>query len=128
MGSEGQPMFDHEAYLGEMPKGGRMGLVSHDNHTFIVRSTDMKFRAKVVAQLNRDTETNLHYKYILTFKNIMNEGKAMELKHSSSGYLWLEPGQQTKHRTDAYHDFELRDNDRQPMFSVEPMEPSESEL
>ena len=69
-------------------------------------------------------DTN-NYPYAIYFKNLMLETdqagnpKQMELKHSTSGYLWLEAGHHDVQMTGPHHPFEIRDRDKVLMLTVQ---------
>merc|ERR1712232_1405543 len=81
------------------------------NSSFALRSTDMKFRAYITADVNDDKKSVAELPWKLCFMNPMQEG-AFELKHSNSGYVWIEPGSHVCHSTDHTHPFELRDREK----------------
>jgi len=113
---------DYEALAGVIPANGDLDQKMFLHHAFVVRSDDFKFRAKVAVFPNEDLEDKRGQKwpYILYFKNLMNENppKPMEIKHGSSGYLWVPPTQHIAHRTDTHHTFEVRDQEREAVFKV----------
>merc|ERR1712007_91765 len=115
---ESNMCFDHEELIGEIEQGETTARLAMDNHTFVVRSSDMKFRAKIVTMVNHEPESNDMHPFKLRFKNIMLEGTPMELKLSTSGYVWLDPGHALEHLTDVFHNFDLRDKANTPIVSV----------
>merc|ERR1712232_1232001 len=86
------------------------------NSSVYLCSTDMKYRAKITASLNNDPsekERKLR-PWSLEFKNMMMEDEySLELKHSTSGYVWVLPGTQVLHQTDFDHFFDLRDKKKE---------------
>merc|ERR1712086_760784 len=109
---------DMEILAGVLGPNKQMMHTSYFDHAFVVRSSNMHFRAKVAVYKNTDEAQK--YPYTIQFKNLMLEDppQHMELKHSTSGYIWVPPGQRISHRTDVNHDFTLRDMDRKPVLTV----------
>jgi len=124
----GGMMFDHEELLEKIDEGDSIARSAADNHSFVVRSNDMQFRAKLVAGINYDSGNNENYPYRLRIKNIMMEGGTIEVKHSGSGYTRLDPGRWLEHITDVLHEFELRDRDNTPRISVKLLHPDKNDL
>ena len=57
--------------------------------------------------------------YQLTFKNMMAEDEyGCELKHSTSGYVWILPGTDVQHQTDFDHFFDLRNRDHEDIVQI----------
>merc|ERR1712232_799009 len=115
---------DYEKYLGSAPANGDLGQLATFNSGFVVRSSDLKWRAKIVVWQNTDND-KAGYPYLLTFKNIMLDdgtehaaNSQMELKHSTGGYVWIPPNEAVTHKTDAIHTFELRDESKKLRFKV----------
>merc|ERR1712166_14671 len=109
---------DYEALAGVIPANGDLDQKMFLHHAFVVRSDDFKFRAKVAVFPNEEQSDK--WPYVMYFKNLMTENppKQMELKHSSSGYLWIPPTQHIAHRTGTHHTFEVRDQEKELIFKV----------
>jgi hypothetical protein len=60
--------------------------------------------------------------YIVTFYNLAlgdrGGSKAVELKHSTSGYIWIEPGERVAHLTDFQHPFTIRNFNKSDIVTV----------
>ena len=84
-------------------------------HAFIVRSSDLKRRIKII--LNKSDDPLRPFK--LSFINLSGDDDApeIELKHSTGGYIWIEGTHSVTHDTDADHVFEIRDSQRTPIAS-----------
>lgn len=66
-----------------------------------------------------DEEEHLpHQPYKLGFMNLMHEGGKVELKHSTSGFVWLDSGEHIEHMTDVRHEFELRNLEHESKATV----------
>jgi len=100
---------DFEALTEVLGPGENTRHGTHFDHAFIIRTADMQFRAKITVFKGDDRP------YVLSFKNIMSEhpngedDPHMELKHSNTGFVWINPEKEESHGTDADHDFQLRD-------------------
>merc|ERR1712232_353907 len=123
-GNVAKQSADYEKYLGSAPANGDIGQLATFNSAFVVRSSDFKWRAKIVVWQNTDND-KAGYPYLLTFKNIMLDdgtehaaNSQMELKHSTGGYVWIPPNEAVTHKTDVIHTFELRDESKKLRFKV----------
>merc|ERR1712048_715439 len=82
---------EHKHHITEPGKMTRINAI--DKAAFTIRSVDMSFRAKFYVQKNADAKTKATYPWELTFQNLMMEEENLfELKHSNSGYVWIQPG------------------------------------
>jgi len=103
---------------------------SHDTnfgHAFIVRSADMKIRFKVILDgKSQDKDRPIR----LTFTNLAADdmNPEVELKHSDSDYLWIEGTHSVTHDTGTGHTFQIRDNNRVPIFDITLRDPVKAEL
>ena len=99
---------------------GKMTRIDAMDHAeFVIRSQDLKFRAKVQVNKNQDAKTQKAHPYELTFRNLMMEEEhGFELKHSSSGYVWVSPDTKVTHMTDHSHIFDLRDKTHAVVASI----------
>mmetsp|Transcript_122819 Transcript_122819/g.333537 ORF Transcript_122819/g.333537 Transcript_122819/m.333537 type:complete len:177 (-) Transcript_122819:173-703(-) len=104
---------------------GEMAPVEVDaNSSFVLRSTDMKFRTIISVDMNHDLRTKASYPWKICFSNPMVDyGAKIELKHSTSGFNWIEEGQQLCQATDHSHDFELHDREKAPIFTIKVRDP-----
>lgn len=109
---------DYEALAAVLPANADLDHEMFLHHAFVIRSDDFKFRAKVAVFPNEDQPDK--WPYVMYFKNLMTENppKQLELKHSSSGYLWIPPTQHIAHRTGTHHTFEVRDQEKELIFKV----------
>merc|ERR1712086_718279 len=118
---EEQPV-DYEVLSGE---GSNHEMML--DHAFEIRSADFQFRAKVaVFENHADDADKTAHPYVIYFKNLMIEDdaagvqKQMELKHSDSGFIWIEAGHHTIQMTGAHHPFEIRTGeDKKLQFLVQ---------
>lgn len=71
-------------------------------------------------------------KYKLSFYNLAygDRGgeKPVELKHSNSGYIWIEGGHHVTHWTSENHPFTFYDVNKKIVYSVKVRPPSKEEL
>jgi hypothetical protein len=103
-------------------------MVTHNTHTthgFIIRSADFLTRIRVHIEASDDKSGKRPYK--ITFINLSadNENAAVELKHSNSGYVWIDGTQYVSHDTALDHMFEIRDAIRTPVIRLWLVDPSE---
>lgn len=93
----------------------------HHHHGFMLRTADMQHRFKVAIFPNDEGDSELaDFPHKLVVKNVMLDEpvKQIELKHGSSGYVWIEPGHEVTHKTGHGHAFEIRDKQNAPLVSV----------
>jgi len=93
---------------------------------FILRSEDMTTRIKVFIDKSDDPARP----YRLTIINLSADDTKpqVELKHSKSGFVWIEGTHSVTHETDKEHQFEIRDNKHNPIMSVAIQTLDKSEL
>jgi len=117
VGEENELGADFEALVGIAKKGTPLRTVADDKSIFILRSSDLKFRAKVTLY---DVPDQSDRPFGLAFKNLAQDDPTyhVELKHSSSGFQWLPPGGEVAHATDYAHSFELRNGEKKSLVSV----------
>mmetsp|Transcript_10621 Transcript_10621/g.24732 ORF Transcript_10621/g.24732 Transcript_10621/m.24732 type:complete len:175 (+) Transcript_10621:102-626(+) len=117
VGSTEEPMGDYEALVGVVDKGKSLTVDVEPKNAFVLRSTDMKFRAKVSVF---DRPSDFDRPLALSFKNLAegNEGEQMELKHSNSGFQWVPPSAEATHSTDFAHEFAIRSPSKQVLAAV----------
>ena len=92
--------------------GAELIQTAYLDHAFILRTRDMQYRVKVSVFKNVDAgdgEFSGH-PFRIEFKNLRVEDpeQTVELKHSTSGFHWIEPGSEVAHQTDGLHTFELK--------------------
>ena len=123
---QGEQPVDFEHFAGLIKAGQGHNHEMMLDHAFEIRSVDMEFRAKVAIFANHHADMDtINYPYAIYFKNLMLETdsagnpKQMELKHSSSGYLWLEAGHHDVQMTGPHHPFEIRNRDKVLMATVQ---------
>lgn len=119
---EQTPIMDFEMLTGVLPRGGYAAHKTHFHHAFELRSADFQFRAKVTIYKNFHEELK-HLPYIIMFKNLMSEThdgtpSYMELKHSNTGFIWIEPEGEVAHGTDENHFYELRNAERESIVQM----------
>merc|ERR1712192_52489 len=101
--------------------GAMLRVEVKPNSSVYLRTTDMKYRVKMTMSLNEDSSEKERKMrpWTLTFKNMMMETEyGCELKHSTSGYVWILPGTSVLHQTDFDHFFDLRDKNRDVVAQV----------
>ena len=90
-------MLDFEALTDVLEPGQSTQHGTHFHHAFALRTSDFKFRAKVIVYPNTDPELNPKLPYVISFRNVMSEMKDaetsmdIELKHSNTGFVWIKP-------------------------------------
>eukprot|EP00931_Biecheleriopsis_adriatica_P120970 TRINITY_DN96058_c0_g1_i1.p1 TRINITY_DN96058_c0_g1~~TRINITY_DN96058_c0_g1_i1.p1 ORF type:complete len:161 (+),score=36.81 TRINITY_DN96058_c0_g1_i1:76-558(+) len=110
---------DGESLVGVVEPHKSLYQTTEPDHTFILRTVDMKFRAKVSVNKNFGEAAGAQ-PWILTFRNQMLEEPhaPIELKHSTSGFQWIDPTEVVSHTTDLRHVFEMRDKNKKMMAAV----------
>lgn len=67
--------------------------------------------------------------YVIGFYNLAlgdrPGDKPIELKHSDSGFIWIDGGHLVAHTTAAFHTFTIRNTDKEDVFSVTLQEDNE---
>merc|ERR1719326_1009482 len=118
-----------QEHMHHVTEPGKMTRIDAQDHAeFVIRSLDMKFRAKIQVNKNQDPKTNKAHPFEFTFKNLMMEDEyQFELKHSNSGYVWILPNTKVTHMTDHSHRFDLRNKTHANIATVEIQDPK-SEL
>lgn len=100
--------------------------------SFVLRSSDMRSRAKITVERNLDQSSAKSHPFKLTFTNLAYNDRSgdlpLELQHGSSGYVWLDGGHYVTHATGSGHRFILRDVNKQEFFTVVVFEMDEREL
>ena len=99
-------------------------------HSFSLRSSDMKFRVRVTIHdtLRNDPHSR---SFRITFHNLNHDGKpgsAVELKHGNSGYIWIESGNEVTHATNPHHHFTLRDSNKADIVDIMLLPPPQRDL
>merc|ERR1719345_503263 len=103
---EEQPV-DYEVLSGVVRAGEGNNHEMMLDHAFEIRSADFQFRAKVAVFENHADDA-------------AGVQKQMELKHSDSGFIWIEAGHHTIQMTGAHHPFEIRTGeDKKLQFLVQ---------
>eukprot|EP00658_Telonema_sp_P-2_P085887 TRINITY_DN9894_c0_g1_i1.p1 TRINITY_DN9894_c0_g1~~TRINITY_DN9894_c0_g1_i1.p1 ORF type:complete len:186 (+),score=43.22 TRINITY_DN9894_c0_g1_i1:224-781(+) len=117
---DGKQEPGYEKLVQVLQPGEAMEHTTMFHHSFVARSGSHQFRAKISAWANSAEQDSKTWPYKLMFRNIMSESphKPIELKHSTNGYLWIEPEQEVWHKTDVRHEFVLRDKNKRPKLSV----------
>mmetsp|Transcript_19362 Transcript_19362/g.60892 ORF Transcript_19362/g.60892 Transcript_19362/m.60892 type:complete len:176 (+) Transcript_19362:77-604(+) len=118
--------MEHEIFWAITKPGEIAPVEVTVNSSFVLRSTDMKFRAMVVADLNPDPDTKVVHPWKLCFFNTMlDPGAVIELKHGSSGFVWIEEGAHVCQVTDHSHNFELHNREKKPIASIQVSNPKD---
>ncbi|CAK0838489.1 unnamed protein product, partial [Prorocentrum cordatum] len=117
--------MEHDIFW-SITKPGEMVPVEIDTGSaFVLRSTDMKFRAIVLAEQNHDAGTRATHPWKICFVNpMLDPGAKIELKHSISGFAWLEEGSRLCQVTDHSHKFELRNEEKAPVAEISVKRPN----
>jgi len=83
---------------------------------FVLRSEDMTTRVKVF--IDKSDDATRPYRITIVNLSADDDKPQVELKHSKSGYVWIEGTHSVTHDTDKLHPFEIRDGNRNPILSV----------
>jgi hypothetical protein len=95
------------------------------NFSLRLQTTDLKYRAYIHADNNPDPEAVSTHPWSLCVMNPMHDDEKIELKHSNTGYVWIEPGQMVCHITDHSHPFELRNVAKEPIAEIVVKDPKD---
>merc|ERR1711934_711382 len=98
----------YESLVDVVQPGAAIAHTVAYGHSFVLRTSSHKYRVQVKVRANDEVEHQANHPYKLGFLNLMHEGGKAELKHSSSGYMWLDSGEHIEHMTHVRHEFELR--------------------
>lgn len=112
----------HESLLAVLnPLSNQREAVSMDS-SIVLRSGDLRTRVRVEVRAAADEISSGGNPYILSISNMAfadrPEPNPVELQHSNSGYIWIEPGHVVSHNTDVNHPFVIRDNQKQVVFAL----------
>ena len=98
------------------------------NTILVLRSAD--FKTRVAVHFTTDSGDSLPYR--LSFYNLANgdrEGdEPVELKHSTTGYIWIDGGHVVSHYTDELHEFTINTSEKEELFTVKLITPRKEEL
>lgn len=109
----------YERFLKAIPAGESATERVYYDTRVTVRSADFKFRAAIALGNNDGADAKVRPGRF-TFYNLGMEDDhgPVELKHSTSGYVWLESGAKSVQDTDVNHEFTLSNKDQAPMVTV----------
>merc|ERR1719356_2159114 len=113
---DGTEVPDYEVLKLILPPMSHKAQNCKFDHSFVIRSADFSFRMKVFVQANKE---DVDRPYRITFKNLAFEGDPVELKHSSSGFIWINQGEQVTHITDHMHPFTFRRRGEVDVVTIE---------
>lgn len=90
------------------------------------------FRTRINVYFVDERDTSLDTPYSMSFHNLASGDRGgsvpVELKHSTSGYIWIEGGQHVSHFTAERHPFTIYDNHKNEIFTVSIMPPAKEDL
>jgi len=99
-------------------------------HSFTLRASDQSFRVRVHIQAPLASD-NDERAYRITFNNLNHDGvdgrSAVELKHSKSGYVWINAGNDVTHATDSHKHFTLNNYERNEVVDLMLIPPLEAD-
>lgn len=106
--------YYYEKLVDTVPKEHFVSHETYVGHAFIIRSADFRIRIRVIVEQGQSAQRP----FKLTFINLSadDEDPQVELKHSSSGYVWIEGTEHVSHDTALHHPFDIRDNRRVPIM------------
>jgi hypothetical protein len=97
--------------------------------SLVLKSADFKTRVLVEFLSSPDEPGN---PYRMSFYNLALGDRTgddpVELKHSNSGYIWIEGGHMVSHFTSENHPFTIFDVKKHPVFTVTLQPPRKDEL
>jgi hypothetical protein len=125
-GVPGLDRLEQETFWAITKPGEKAPVEVNVNSAFALRSTDMQFRAMIVADLNPDPATKkVHPWKLCVFNTMLEPGAVIELKHSRSGFVWIEEGHHVCQVTDHSHNFELRNRQKMPIANIQVSNPAD---
>ena len=105
---------ESEVFLRVMKPGEYQSESIRLDASFVIRSADMRNRFRVKFGKNPEGENDPERPYSIQIVNLASsdreETHPLELKHSNSGYEWIDPSQYSLHYTDVNHYFTVRDS------------------
>ena len=121
--SDERPWFgnsDMENLLSILTPGQESWENVYPGSAFVIRSADMTTRARITVNLSSADDADR--KYTLKIVNLAMEDRSgpypLEVKHSDSGFLWIDPSEYMEHQTGENHPFEVRDRAHNPVFRI----------
>jgi hypothetical protein len=97
----------------------RYRLIGYAGHEFVLRSSDMKFRASTTVHVNEDfADGDEGHKYKITFQNLMGDDEGASMEIHSNGYIWIDPGKSHQFFSNQNHEFVLRNADNVPKVGL----------
>lgn len=100
------------------------------NTSLTIKSSDFKTRVRV--DFTDESAEKPEQPFGLSFHNLVlndrHSNEPVELKHSTSGYVWIDPGHVVAHYTAENHPFTIYDSDKKEIFTVVVAHPVKDEL
>lgn len=117
-----EPGVQLERLVAFVPQGQTIYQSTHFQHGFVVRTSNMEIRMKVVI----DEGENEDYPFKISFFNLSHDDNAaIELKHGESGYIWIDGGNFITHMTGTHHQFTINAFDKSPVVTFSLQHPSD---
>jgi hypothetical protein len=99
--------------------GDRYRLLGYTGHQFVVRSSDMTFRAGVSVTENEDWMEGMEgHKYKISFENLAGDDTDASMEVHSNGYIWVDPGKTHQFFSNENHEFILRNAANKPKVGI----------
>ena len=86
--------------------------------SFVIRSADLSTRIRVNFDLNEDPDRPFSLGIVNLSVDDRHGPFPVELQHSNSGFVWVDPGEVVTHMTAENHVFTVRDKSKHEVFSV----------
>ena len=96
----------------------------HLGHGFAVRTSNMQVRIGMTVFDGEEED----FPYRFCFENLSHDDNAaLELQHGTSGYVWINGGQELCHMTGTHHGFTFRTTEQETVatFSLMPLQHDE---
>ena len=113
---------DSEVLLRVLKPGEKQSESIRLNASFVIRSSDLRNRFRVKFGKNPEGANDPERPFSIQIVNLASsdreETHPLELKHSNSGYEWIDPSEYALHYTDINHYFTVRDSANKPLIAM----------
>lgn len=118
--------YFYEKFVDKVPPATYVQHDTFNGHSFVVRTADFQTRIRV----NIEQGPSREHPYKITFINLSadNDLPQVELRHSTSGFVWIEGTEHVVHNTALHHPFDIRNSKREPVMRFILRPPSKGEL
>lgn len=113
---------ESESLLRVMKPGDHQSESVRLDASFVIRSSDLRNRFRIKFGNNPGFKDDPERPYSIQIVNLASadreETHPLELKHSNSGYEWVDPSEYSLHYTDINHYFTVRDSANLPLLDI----------